>query len=73
MAAKTTTMKNPTAAQVAKVRRSGQTWNGVREHFGLKWPSAKWTALLNGGGFDAGGAKHDGSGQKSKARYRRSR
>jgi hypothetical protein len=61
----------PTPAHVAKVRRSGATWNKTREHFGLKWSSGKFTELLNGGGYDAGGAKLDGSGPESKARYRR--
>ena len=59
--------KAPTAAQIAKTRRDGATWNQVREKFGLKWPSGKWTAILREGGFDAGGAK---PGQKSKAVYR---
>jgi hypothetical protein len=62
--------KKPTAAQIAKVRREGATWNGVREHFGRKWGSGKWTEILNEAGFDAGGAKLDGTGPLSKATYR---
>jgi hypothetical protein len=66
-----TSTKKPTAAQVAKVRRSGATWNATREHFGVKCGSGKFTELLNEAGFDAGGAKLDGSGPESSARYHR--
>lgn len=66
-----TPQKSPTAAAIAKVRRSGATWNETREQLGLKWGSGKFTAVLNEAGFDAGGAKLDGSGPESKATYRK--
>jgi hypothetical protein len=67
MSGKTT----PTAAAIAEVRRSGATWNETRAKLGVRWGSAKFTAVLNEGGFNAGGAKLAGSGPESKARYHR--
>jgi len=66
-----TKQPTPTAAQIAKVRRSGATWSETREHFGVRWGSGKFTAIMNEAGFDAGGAKLDGSGPESQAKYRR--
>jgi hypothetical protein len=70
MATATNTKKPPTAAQIAKVRRSGATWNETREQLGVRWGSGKFTEIMNEAGFDAGGAKLDGSGPKSKAQYK---
>ena len=59
----------PPPTEVAKLRRGGATWQGVRDHFGLKWGSGKWTTALREAGYGPDGLKLDGSGpRESKAR-----
>jgi hypothetical protein len=66
-----TDKKQPTAAAIAKVRRSGATWSATREQLDVRWNSTKFAAVLREGGFDPGGTKLDGSGPESKARFHR--
>jgi hypothetical protein len=59
----------PKPAEVAKLRRGGATWQGVRDHFDKKWGSGKWTEALREAGYGPDGLKLDGSGPRtSKAR-----
>jgi hypothetical protein len=60
-----TSNKAPKPALVAKARRSGSTWEEVRQQFKVRWPSGKFTEQLNAAGFDAAGLKLDGSGPKA--------
>lgn len=70
MAATTTKTKIPTA-KVAKLRRSGATWQEVRDDLGVKTSSGAFTAALLEDGFGADGVKLDGSGpQTTKAKVR---
>lgn len=64
-----TATKQPKPEQVAKARRDGLTWQGVRDKFGVKTSSGAFTKQLSEAGFDAAGVK-SGSNQSSKARVR---
>lgn len=67
------TGKTASTAKIAKLRREGKTWQGVRDALGVKTQSGAFTKALNKAGYDAAGLKLDGSGpRESKARVKRS-
>jgi hypothetical protein len=54
--------KAPTAAQVAKLRKSGKTWNEIRAKLGVTWTDTRFRTLVRAAGYEPNGSKVKAAG-----------